>query len=128
MSSSTEPLPFEPPPTASSDPRYEEHRAMLRESQRNFEYYVAHEAEIFECHSDDIAVIYDSGSVHYCADEDAVVGFLDTLTERQRSAALPCTALLSQGAWALCVACFAASSAHRYMPTRSFNSHPLAAP
>ena len=101
MSQPAQSLPYELPPDNPSDPRYERHQAMLRESQRNFEYYIAHETEIFERHSDEIAVVYDGDKVHYCSDEDAVVEFLDALTEHQRSAALPCTALLSQGAWAL---------------------------
>ena len=74
---------------------------MLRESERNFEYYIAHEPEIFERHSGDIAIVYDGGKVHYCSDEEAVEQFLDALTEHQRSAALLCTDLMSQGAWAL---------------------------
>ena len=74
---------------------------MLRESERNFEYYISHETEIFEAHPDDIAIVYDGGKVHYCSDEDAVEVFLDTLSDPQRAAALLCTALLSQGAWAL---------------------------
>ena len=74
---------------------------MLRESEVNFEYYIAHEAEIFDRHPDDIAIVYDGGKVQYCSDESAVDAFLDGLNDRQRSAALLCTALLSQGAWAL---------------------------
>lgn len=101
MSQSTDSLPYEPPPTDPADPRYEGHRAMLRESELNFEYYIEHEAEMFDQHPDEIAIVYDGGKVQYCSDEAAVEDFLDRLDNHQRSAALLCTALLSQGAWAL---------------------------
>ena len=101
MSQSTEPLPFEMPPTDPSDPRYESHRAMLRQAQQNWKFLIEHEAEIFEHHPDDIAVVYGGNRVHYCEDAEAVVDFLETLDETQRPAAHLCTSMSSDVAWAL---------------------------
>ncbi len=101
MGRATEPLPYEQPPSDPADPGYESHRAMLRESQRNWEYFVAHEAQIFEHHLDDIAIVYSGGKVQYCADSESVVEFLETLDDVQRPAAHLCTPLSSDLAWAL---------------------------
>lgn len=101
MGQSTDSLPYEPPPSDSSDPRYENHQAMLRESQRNWDFYVAHELEIFEDHPNDIAIVYGGGNVKYCSDSQAVGEFLDSLEEPHRSAVLLSTNMSADVAWAL---------------------------
>ena len=101
MPDSHGPLPYDYPELEPGDPGFEERRAINRAGQQNFEFYLEHEAEIFEHHRDDIAIVYDGGRVAYCADTESAADFLRSLTEAQRSAAQLCTYLPSDVAWAL---------------------------
>ncbi|MYG91046.1 MAG: hypothetical protein F4188_06300 [Chloroflexi bacterium] len=101
MAQPTDSLPYVPPPTDPSDPHYEEHQTMLRESQRNWEYFEAHELEIFEDHPNEIAIVYGGGNVQYCAASHAVGEFLASLEEPHRSAVVFCTNMSADVAWAL---------------------------
>lgn len=101
MDETQQPLPYDYPELEPGDHRLEERRAINRAGQQNFDYYLAHGAEIFEEHRDDIAIIYDGGRVEYCSDTDEATEFLKSLSEAQRSAAQLCTYLPSDVAWAL---------------------------
>lgn len=96
-----DPLPYDFPELRPEDPGYLERQAINRASQENFQYWLEHEAEIFEGHDDDIAIIYDGGQVQHCSDPHEAAEFLKSLTHEQRSAAHMSTYLPSDVAWAL---------------------------
>lgn len=101
MADTQDPLPYDFPELRPGDPGYQERLTINRASQENFLYWLKHEAEIFENHGDDIAIIYGGGQLQYCSDPHEAADFLKSLTHAQRSAAHISTYLPADVAWAL---------------------------
>ncbi len=101
MVTDEETLPFDIRMVTPGTPEYAEGEVIDRESQRNLDCFLEHEAALMEQYRDQIVVVYDGGKIKPCASTDEMVDFLLTLDRITCSSAMHFTWPEEGTAWAL---------------------------